>query len=71
MKKVLLVSVLGLFLFSCGKSACDCLKESTRLAEEAIAAKGDPAKTAEIAKEAAENAEDCKDYTEEDSKDCK
>ena len=48
MKKVLMVSVLGLFLFSCGKSACDCLADTEKLAQEAIDAMGDADKTKEV-----------------------
>ena len=70
MKKVLLVSVLGLFLFSCGKSACDCLADTEKLAQEAIDAMGDADKTKEVGEKSLANLEACKDYTEADYKDC-
>ena len=38
MKKVFLVCAMGAFLFSCGKSACDCKKESEELVKEAFSA---------------------------------
>jgi hypothetical protein len=71
MKKLLLVCAMGAFLFSCGKSACDCVKEGEDLAKEMISAMGDEDKLKELTKKADDLKESCKDYKEEDFKDCK
>ena len=71
MKKVVLVLAMGAFLFSCGKSACDCKTEAEELAKEAMSAMGDEAKTKELAEKSKELEEACKDYKEEDFKECK
>ena len=70
MKKVLfsVVAIAALTLVSCGKSACDCKKASEELL--AKTAK-DPSKAAEYTKEAEALTKDCKDFKEEDFKDCK
>ena len=36
MKKVILIFSVGTFLFSCGKSACDCKKESEELTSQSL-----------------------------------
>jgi hypothetical protein len=73
MKKVLLVCAMGAFLFSCGKSACDCKKESEELMKDAFAAamSGDESAAKDMEAKVKELEEDCKDYTLEDYKDCK
>ena len=63
-----LVAVAALTLVSCGKSACDCKKEAEELLKKAAA---DPSKAEEIAKESQALSEKCKDFKEEDFKDCK
>ncbi|MBM3418286.1 MAG: hypothetical protein FJY17_05120 [Bacteroidetes bacterium] len=72
MKKVLLsaVAIAALTLSSCGKSACDCKKEKEE-AETKMASELDSAKKSDLQKELDALKEDCKDYKEEDSKDCK
>jgi hypothetical protein len=71
MKKIILSATLLslLFLASCGKSACDCMKEGVSLMEKS--AKADPADAENLAKEAADLQEKCKDFKPEDFKDCK
>jgi len=71
MKKVVLVLAMGAFLFSCGKSACDCVTEQAEIAKEMAAAKGDADKIKELTERSTELAESCKDFKEEDFKDCK
>ena len=71
MKKVLLVVALGTFLFSCGKSACDCKTEGEELAKEIAAAAGDADKVKELTEKSEDLVESCKDFKEEDYKDCK
>ena len=70
MKKIIfsVAVITALGLASCGKSACDCKKAGEEI--EAKAAK-DPSKAAELAKESEALAKDCKDFKEEDYKDCK
>ena len=70
MKKVLLsvVAIAALTLVSCGKSACDCKKAGEEIAAKVLK---DPSKAAELAKEAEALTKDCKDFKEEDYKDCK
>ncbi|MBM3160411.1 MAG: hypothetical protein FJZ66_03660 [Bacteroidetes bacterium] len=70
MKKVLLsaVAIAALTLSSCGKSACDCKKEGEDLIKKMAS---DPSKAEDLKKEAEALEEDCKDYKEEDYKDCK
>ncbi|MFM7636786.1 MAG: hypothetical protein ACKO5W_02855 [Crocinitomicaceae bacterium] len=61
-----LIAVMG--LASCGKSACDCKKE----AEELIGKMAkDPSKAEDYKKEVDELEKDCKEYKEEDFKECK
>ena len=71
MKKVLLVCAMGAFLFSCGKSACDCKTESEELVKEIFSSMGDEAKLEELKADAEDLKEDCKDYKAADYKDCK
>ncbi len=75
MKKVLLVCAMGAFLFSCGKSACDCKKESEELAGEmlkvAFSGDADEAAMKDLQDKAEALKEDCKDYKEADYKECK
>ena len=73
MKKVFLVFAMGAFLVSCGKSACDCKKEVEKLTGEmlTVAFSGDESKMKEMETKLEELEEDCKDYSEEDFKDCK
>ena len=73
MKKVLLVCAMGAFLFSCGKSACDCKKESEELMKDAFAAamSGDESAAKDMEAKAEALKEDCKDYKAADYKECK
>ena len=75
MKKVFLVFAMGAFLFSCGKSACDCKKESEELAAEmmkvAFSGEADEAAMKELDEKSKELEETCKDYSVEDLKDWK
>lgn len=73
MKKVFLVCTMGAFLFSCGKSACDCKKEGEKLAGEmlTVAFSGDESKIKEMETKLEDLEEDCKDYNEADYKECK
>lgn len=73
MKKVFLVFAMGAFLFSCGKSACDCKKEAEKLTGEmlTVAFSGDESAIKDMEAKVEELEEDCKDYSEEDWKDCK
>ena len=73
MKKVLLVCAMGAFLFSCGKSACDCKTESEELMKDAFAAamSGDESAAKDMEAKVKELEEDCKDYKEADYKECK
>ena len=62
---------MGAFLFSCGKSACDCKKESEELVKEAFSAamSGDESAINDMVKaKVKELEEDCKDYSEADYK---
>jgi hypothetical protein len=80
MKKIFLVLAMGTFLFSCGEdekdkdddemSACDCVTEAEELAKEIAAAAGDADKVKELAEKSTDLAESCKDFKEEDYKDC-
>ena len=71
MKKVLLVCTIGAFLFSCGKSACDCKTESEELVKEMFSSMGDETKLKELQADAEDLKESCKDYKADDYKDCK
>jgi hypothetical protein len=73
MKKVFLVCAMGAFLVSCGKSACECKKETDALAKETVDAivNNDENKMNQLKERAKQNNEDCGEYTEEDWKDCK
>ena len=73
MKKVLLVCAMGAFLFSCGKSACDCKTESEELVKDMMgsAMSGDESKMKDFEAKVKELEEDCKEYSEADFKDCK
>ena len=71
MKKVLLVCTIGAFLFSCGKSACDCKTESEELVKEMFSSMGNEAKLEELKEDAEDLKESCKDYKSDDYKDCK
>ncbi len=71
MKKVLLVVAMGAFLFSCGKDACGCLEETESLVKEMTEAGTDADKLKELTEKAEALKEDCKDFKEEDYKDCK
>ena len=71
MKKVLLVLAMGAFLFSCGKSACDCKTESEELVKEIFSSVGDETKLKELQADVEDLKEDCKDYKADDYKDCK
>ena len=71
MKKVLLVCTIGAFLFSCGKSACDCKTESEELVKEMFSSMGDETKLKELQADTEDLKEDCKDYSVADFKDCK
>ena len=55
---------------SCGKTACDCKKEAMDLMGEAANAMGDMEKTKELTAKAEALQESCKDFKEEDFKDC-
>ena len=68
---MLLVCTIGAFLFSCGKSACDCKTESEELVKEIFSSMGDEAKLEELKEDAEDLKEDCKDYKADDYKDCK
>ena len=61
-----LIAVIG--LASCGKSACDCKKEAEELVGKMMK---DPSKADDYKKEIDELEKDCKDYKEEDFKECK
>ena len=71
MKKVLLVVAMGAFLFSCGKDACGYLEEQESLLKEMKEAGTDADKLKELTEKAEALKEDCKDFKEEDFKDCK
>ncbi len=71
MKKLVLVFALGAMLGSCGKSACDCQTEGMELLKETGAAMGDADKLADLQEKSDALIESCKDYNEEDFKDCK
>ena len=71
MKKVLFVFALGAILASCGKSACDCQTEGMELLAETAAAMGDEDKLADLQEKSEALTESCKDFKEEDFKDCK
>ena len=72
MKKVFLVCAMCAFLFSCGKSACECKKETDDLAKETVDAivNNDKNKMNQLEERAKQNKEDCGEYTEEDYRDC-
>ena len=53
------------------KSACDCLTEKKDLMAEAMNAMGDEGKMKDLEAKAKALEESCKDYKEEDAKDCK
>jgi hypothetical protein len=61
-----LIAVIG--LASCGKSACDCKKEAEELVGKMMK---DPSKADDYKKEIDELEKDCKEYKEEDFKECK
>ena len=61
-----LIAVIG--LASCGKSACDCKKEVEELVGKMAK---DPSKADDYKKEIDELEKDCKEYKEEDFKECK
>jgi len=61
-----LIAAMG--LASCGKSACDCKKEVEELFGKIAK---DPSKAEDYKKEIDELEKDCKDYKEEDFKECK
>ncbi len=79
------MSIAALVLASCGEatedsndakatlSACDCKKEVEKLTGEmlTVAFSGDESKMKEMETKLEELEEDCKDYSEEDFKDCK
>ena len=83
MKTVLLVCVMGAFLFSCGNdekdkeedkiTACDCKTESEELVKDMMgsAMSGDESKMKDFEAKVKELEEDCKEYSEADFKDCK
>jgi len=72
MKKVLFVFALGAILASCGgKTACDCQTEGMDLLKETAAAMGDADKLADLQEKSEALTESCKDFKEEDFKDCK
>ena len=75
-----LIAGFSLALNSCGgsasgdggkKTACDCLKEGKELAAEAKNAMGDEGKMKDLKAKMDAMEESCKDYKEEDFKDCK
>lgn len=70
MKKIIfsVAVITALGLASCGKSACDCKKETEDLMGKIMK---DPSKAAELQKEVEALEKDCKDFKEEDFKDCK
>ena len=55
---------------SCGKTACDCKKEAIDLMGEAANAMGDETKINELTAKNEAWEESCKDFKEEDYKDC-
>ena len=59
-----LILTLSAFLFSCGKSACDCKKESEELMKDMMtsAMSGDESKMKDFEEKVKELEEDCKDY---------
>jgi hypothetical protein len=61
-----LIAVIG--IASCGKSACDCKKEAEELVGKMMK---DPSKADDYKKEIDELEKDCKEYKEEDFKECK
>jgi hypothetical protein len=69
LKKALLIFAVGTFMFSCGKSACDCKKESEELTSQSFREKfsGDYNESQDKLKDLDE---DCEDYSKEDYKDC-
>jgi hypothetical protein len=71
MKKVVLVVAMGAFLFSCGKSACDCKTESEELVKEMFSSMGDESKLKELQDKAEDLKKDCEDFKEADYKECK
>ena len=71
MKKLLIACFLGLFLFSCGKSACDCKEEFIDLGKEIANAFGDKEKSDELAEKNKKLTEACKEYKKEDYERCK
>ena len=72
MKKVFLVFAMGALLYSCGKSACDCKKETDDLVKETVNAiiNNDKNKMNQLEERAKNNKKDCGDYTEDDYRDC-
>ncbi len=74
MKKIILSVALlaAVGMTSCGKkSACDCLTESKGLAEEAKKVNGDADKAKDLLAKTSDYDKACKDFKEEDYKDCK
>jgi hypothetical protein len=74
MKKIILSVALlaAVGMTSCGKkSACDCKKEVTDLMGETAKAMGDAGKLKDIEGKMADLEKSCKDFKEEDFKDCK
>lgn len=69
MKKALLIFTVGTLMFSCGKSACDCKKESEEITSQSLREKfsGDYNESKDKLKDLDE---DCEDYSKEDYKDC-
>ena len=58
-------------LTSCGKTACECLKEGMDIGIEAMSSATDPAKMKELQAEAADLDSKCKGFTVEDYAKCK
>ena len=73
MKKIILSVALlaAIGMTSCGKTACDCLKEKTELIAEGMKAMGDEGKLKDLEAKGKALEESCKDFKPEDAKDCK
>jgi hypothetical protein len=73
MKKIMLSVALlaAVVMTSCGKTACECLKEGMDLGIEAMSSATDTAKMKELEEKAADLDSKCKGFTVEDYAKCK
>tara|TARA_B100001939_G_C16658550_1_gene494883 strand:- start:426 stop:638 length:213 start_codon:yes stop_codon:yes gene_type:complete len=70
MKKTVILCVVGLVLLSCGKSACDCKKESEELISQSLREKFSR-EFNESEEKLIELDKECAEYTAADYKECK